>query len=368
MSPQELKEFQEGKHVVWAELLKDWTRTDQIIRDAVSRGAYVNPTLVYEWGSMGPTAQRREYETYALLQNPELAYFPRALAQSLLLHHRQIKQFSSRYESMPLVEKLSPADLQTFKKGYKDVLEFVRRYVNAGGKIHAGTDAASVAMPGLALHHEMELLVEAGLTPMQALQAATVWPAEMLAGKGGAIGSKKIGSLVAGNFADLVVLNGDPLRDITNTKQIDRVMKNGKFAALGYSRTFAPIPEDDEQGGFLNPKVEISAISPNKVVEGNPEFEMTLEGVGFIGTSIVLANGVSMPTSFDGPRKLRTRIPASLVQRAIPNRFGAPGPEQNEGVYGDRTIRISVYNPPPGGGTSDSVSLVVMPKWRAGTQ
>ncbi len=211
MSPEELRELQEGKYVTWASVVKEWTRLDQMIKDAVNQGAYLNPTLVYEWGSLGPTVARREYETYSLLQNPNLTYFPKALGQSLLLHHRQIKQFSSRYESMPLLSKLSSADLQTFRTGYKNVFEFVRRYVAAGGKIHAGTDAASVAMPGLAVHHEMELLVEAGLSPIQALRASTVWPAEMLAGKGGVLGSKKVGAIAAGKPAALLGFGGQPL-------------------------------------------------------------------------------------------------------------------------------------------------------------
>jgi hypothetical protein len=160
------------------------------------------------------------------------------------------------------------------------------------------------------------------------------------------------------------------LTDITNTKRVEMVMKNGRFISLGYDRTSSALPSEDENQGafFLNPKAEISAISPNKIVEGNPEFEMTVEGVGFIGTSIVLANGVSMPTVFEGPRKLKATIPAGLVQRATPNRFAAPGPEQNDGIYGDRTIRISVFNRPPGGGTSDSTSLIVIPNWRTSLQ
>ena len=63
------------------------------------------------------------------------------------------------------------------------MLEFTKRFVQAGGKIQAGTDSITGGVPGLSLHHEMEMLVEAGLTPMQALKAATSWSAELLAGK-----------------------------------------------------------------------------------------------------------------------------------------------------------------------------------------
>ena len=56
------------------------------------------------------------------------------------------------------------------------------------------------------------------------------------------------------------------------------------------------------------------------------------------------------------------------VARATPNRFAFPGPEQHAGVYGDRTVKITVYNGPPGGGTSNSVSLAVFAKGRGGKE
>jgi len=77
------------------------------------------------------------------------------------------------------------------------------------------------------LHHEMEMLVESGLTPMQALKAATSWSAEILEGKNKARGPAKIGSIRAGNFADLVILNSNPAADIARASDIDRVIKNG---------------------------------------------------------------------------------------------------------------------------------------------
>src|SRR5258706_10682385 len=80
----------------------------------------------------------------------------------------------------------------------------------------------------------MELLVESGLTPMQALKSATSWSAEIVEGKNKARGEAKIGSIRAGNFADLVVVSADPVSDISNTKKIERVMKNGRWVELGY--------------------------------------------------------------------------------------------------------------------------------------
>ena len=75
------------------------------------------------------------------------------------------------------------------------------------------------------MHHEMELYVEAGLTPMQAIVAATATGA----GQVPPVGEADFGTLEAGKVADLVVLNADPLVDIRNTLEIDQVMRLGEW-------------------------------------------------------------------------------------------------------------------------------------------
>ena len=68
------------------------------------------------------------------------------------------------------------------------------------------------------------MLVEVGLTPMQALQAQTSWAAEMLTARRKAPAKPSIGLIAAGAFADVVVLGANPLDDIDNTRKIERVM------------------------------------------------------------------------------------------------------------------------------------------------
>ena len=78
-------------------------------------------------------------------------------------------------------------------------------------------------MPGFSLHDELVLLVESGLTPMQALQAATLNPAKFF----NQLAS--FGTVEKGKLADLVLLNANPLEDIHNTKKISSVVINGRF-------------------------------------------------------------------------------------------------------------------------------------------
>ncbi len=93
----------------------------------------------------------------------------------------------------------------------------------AGIPIAVGTDSGGVGrFQGLWEHREMELLVKAGLTPMQAIQAATVNGARFLGV------DDKYGTIAAGKVADFIVLDADPLSDITNSRKIDAVWMNGK--------------------------------------------------------------------------------------------------------------------------------------------
>ena len=365
MSSQERDEFQRGRHWHWAPFIRDWNRLDAMIQEAVERGAYLNPTLVYELGSLSPLAAKHEMDDYRLYSDPLLmAYYPRNISESLLQKHRQIRNFSGKYENLVLISRLTPAEAQEFRRGYPLVLEFIKRWVLAGGKIQAGTDSISGGSPGLSLHHEMELLVEAGLTPMQALQAATLWSAEIL-GKNGPKNSPKIGVIAPGTLADLVVLSADPSKDITNTRKIERVLKGGRWIELGYTPDYFSFTRPSRSIDMPTPVPLLSAIAPHTVLEGSPEFEMVLEGVGFVGNSVVRVDGISVPTTFLDPRKLKVRVPASAVERATPNDFDAPGPEQKTGVFGDRTVPITVYNAPPEGGTSNTIVLRIKPKWMA---
>jgi hypothetical protein len=362
MSPDELKAFQDGKMLTWATRLNDWGRLDAWMAEAIRRGVYMNPTMNYEWGGASRRSPQRELEDYRVLSNPDLVYFPRNMSDSILARNRQIKNFSSRYDSMPWVGKLPAEDRKEFETGYSNVMEFNKRWVAAGGKIQAGTDIITGGIPGLALHHEMEMLVESGLTPMQALKAATSWPAEILEGKNKARGDAKIGSIRAGNFADLVVVSTDPTSDISNTKKIERVMKDGRWVELGYHPEYFTFTQRPRSLAAATFAPVISAIEPSKVAEGSPNVRVVLEGSGFMQTSLVRVNGISVKTKFIDPRRLEFEMPANAIERATPNPYFAPGPVQSAAPIGYRAVSVHVFNPPPEGGTSNTVHQLVLPK------
>ncbi len=117
----------------------------------------------------------------------------------------------------------TPADFAAFRRGRPMQDLFVRAFRQAGGRIVTGTDASNqMLVPGASEHLELELLVGAGLTPAEALRAATRDAAALL-------GADSLGTLVPGKAADLVILGRDPLADIRNTRTVTRVMVRGQL-------------------------------------------------------------------------------------------------------------------------------------------
>jgi imidazolonepropionase-like amidohydrolase len=125
------------------------------------------------------------------------------------------------------------------QKGDKDTTEmhvhafrqmetFVRLVHDAGAKVVVGSHSdVPHAKRGWAYQRELELLVESGLTPMEALVAGTMENARFFRI------AERLGSVEAGKLADLVLLNGDPLKDISNMRHVKRVMLNGRWIEAG---------------------------------------------------------------------------------------------------------------------------------------
>ncbi len=120
-------------------------------------------------------------------------------------------------------EMIQPASVARQQREFGELLPLVGLMHRAGVGLLAGTDfAASILYPGFSLHDELALLVDAGLTPMQALQTATRNPARML-------GRDDLGTIEAGKLADLVLLDADPLADIRHTRRIRAVVFRGRL-------------------------------------------------------------------------------------------------------------------------------------------
>ena len=162
-----------------------------------------------------------------------------AVAADLLVYHHIVhaEQLFSDTARMQLVPEairrdwknfLDSETLQEFQSILRPIipleLENVRLANKAGVMLLAATDVEfPMGIPGLALHEELIRLVEAGLTPLEALQAATLNPARALGL------AESLGSIEPGRLADLVLLDANPLEDIRNTQKIRAVVADGRL-------------------------------------------------------------------------------------------------------------------------------------------
>ncbi len=112
----------------------------------------------------------------------------------------------------------------------------------SGVTLLAGTDAAVTRIPGFTMHDELALLVECGLTPMQAIQTATINPAKVLK-------KKEFGTIETNKIADLILLDANPLDDIHNTQKINSVILKGK---LFNRKTLNNLLAEGEQAALKN--------------------------------------------------------------------------------------------------------------------
>jgi hypothetical protein len=200
---------------------------DKIIKVMVEKNVHWSPTWATWFRPLSPRAQEMKRRELALLKDPRLRYLP-----SYIL--KDTEKFFAQYENAP------PEKRGQLLVGYKMVQEFVRKFVAAGGKIHSGSDPNHV-LPGYAVHAELEMLTEAGLNPLQAIQTASINVAQAW-GK-----DKDYGSVEKGKVADLLIVRGNPLQNISDTQNVEMVFIDGKKMDLAYHPDYKnPIPRPIE--------------------------------------------------------------------------------------------------------------------------
>lgn len=195
------------EHGIWPPLKGSDAARDSLWRQFVASGAAFVPTLV-TW----PIRLDTPDTLLAKLSSgriPGLRYVPAETVRKWRDDLLGLKQESPRDWT------------NIYRANLRDVAEMHR----AGVAMMAGTDiGAPLLVPGFSLHDELALLVSAaGLTPLQALQAATLTPARVLGL------ADSLGSVEAGKIADLVLLDANPLEDIRNTRRIHAVVANGRL-------------------------------------------------------------------------------------------------------------------------------------------
>ncbi|HEX6731200.1 MAG TPA: amidohydrolase family protein [Pyrinomonadaceae bacterium] len=180
----------------------DEKRSKSLFARFASNNTWQCPTLIVRRSSSHGNNER-------LAADPRMKYIPKSTRNSW------DQMFRQRFASGTVEQRL--LRFQTF-------LLVVGAMQRANVQILAGTDILNpYVFPGFSLHEELALLVDAGLTPMQALRTATSNPAKFLGM------SDEAGTIEKGKLADLILLDANPLDDIRNTQRIYGVVANGRY-------------------------------------------------------------------------------------------------------------------------------------------
>jgi len=156
-----------------------------------------------------------------------LEYF-RALVSDTTPASHPLRPYLSRFMILDWreqVEEVTPQRREYFERAWPIALKHLREMRASGVRIMAGSDVAVLNIfPGPSLHEELRLFVDSvGMTPLEALESATRKPAEWLGL------ADSVGTIETGKVADLVLLDANPLDDITNTQRIAAVVLRGRL-------------------------------------------------------------------------------------------------------------------------------------------
>jgi imidazolonepropionase-like amidohydrolase len=324
--PAKLKAMDEGRLRI-PEADMDPSLYGPLIQLMLKNGVYLNPTLTRIWISIMPKKMEWYKQAATLLQDPAYSFIPAA--------RREVWLRTTNGDDGPR----NPADELRMKEGLRKVEEFTRMYAQAGGRIIGGPDSGPSSGPanmaGLALHIEMEALVDAGLTPMQSILSSTRWAAELLHQE------KDLGTVAPGKIADVVLIAGDPLADIRVTRSLRTVIMEGEVLDTTLSPNFRnPIPRPVAEYPMDARNPELETLTPEIVRQGDADTEIEVTGVKFSPQSVIRFDTTDLPTKFISESKLTGTLKGSLLK--------SPG-----------TYAVTVTNPGPSGGVSKALYLII---------
>jgi hypothetical protein len=209
---------------------RSWRTTEaglaRIARETAAAGIWVTPNLV----TLDYVKRQAGNEFYTLIQRPEMRYLRPGTRNHWINNN-------------PYRVPAAMAPIQfTIWQNWTDLMSrLVGQLHKANVPLLAGSDAVGPpgVLPGSSLHEELSLLVQAGLTPYEALRTATVNAATYLDAE------QEFGKIAAGFRADLVLLSGNPLDDINHIQTRVGVMKRGRwFSANELEIALAQLAEE----------------------------------------------------------------------------------------------------------------------------
>ena len=266
---------------------------DKIIKAMAENKVSWSPTIATWFRPLSPSAGRFKERELSILDNPGAAYLPAVMREQTLRQY-------DRYAKLP-------ADrLQRTREGYSKIADFIARFVQAGGIIRAGSDPNN-GLPALGLHQEMVMFVETGLTPMQAIQAGTINVARAFRK------DKDFGTVEPGKVADLIAVEGDPLKDMWAVQNVKVVVLNGEVIDTDFHPDYKnPIP--NIRPWRATPR-DIE-ISPRSIAQGSTATLKVSARRGFDRFHKVTLNGKELETRFVSAGEIEATVPQQAIKEA----------------------------------------------------
>jgi hypothetical protein len=273
-----------------------------IIDAMVENGVAWTPTIAKWLRPLSPNADRFRAREDEILANPKHA-LPAAVKA---VTYNAYEKLNKRYNK---------EQLERAKIGYDKSNEFIRRFVEAGGMLKEGSDPPR-GMAALLMHEALVMDVEAGVPPMQVLQAATLNVAKVFKK------DKDYGSVEAGKVADLSIIEGDPLKDMWATQNVKIVVKDGKKIDIAFSGYKNPIPAFY---AYQTIPMDLD-ITPNQAVQGEGPITLKVRGEGVWPFHKVMLkrefgslfnfNAIELPTKYISKNELHAEISPDMIEEA----------------------------------------------------
>lgn len=309
----------------------DDQKARDLIKVLVAHHVALVPTFMINFPGYPKEWQEFAAESRTLFSDPNLlAYYPLAAMRSALQSWVRIDHGELRKRRM---------------KGFENAMRFHKMFVEAGGHLVVSGNTNSRWTPGLDLHQEMQILADAGLTPMQIIMGATKYPAEMIRKQ------NLLGTVDVGKLADVIIVDADPLKDIKNLDKINTVIQDGKVVELGYhsnySSPFANVASGTvtvdalpwvvalrkvSRGGEGGPERRFGPAgsvpdppdSPQPAIETiNPiivtqdgSATITLKGFNFVRKSVVYFKGMPVPFRVVSPTEIQVMLDSEALHEA----------------------------------------------------
>ena len=337
MTPEDRKKWGEEGAIMNPYAFMDPSKVEPLIKFMVERRASFMPMVLNDLAGLTPRARYYEGEVADLYRDTELRYVPEETMLAQMAMFRKFRSYSKTVGEYPHVNRLDPAKLDEARRGYAAAVDFAVRFARAGGRLWLGTDTpGSAGVPGMSIRQEIQILVDGGLTPMQAIQTASKNTAELFNK------ADQVGTLQVGRWGDLLILDGDPLGDIGNIDRINTVIKAGEVLDGRYHATYhPPFWAENEAGRFDSHTYNVAEIASVASEPGSAgATTIVVKGRNFYDISLVYLNGRPLATTFVNIGELRAILRADERPAAGP-------------------YKVTVRNWWPGGGETEPKPLVV---------